>query len=125
MLRAGLDHPPLGDGPGVHHVGVYDDAGDAERLLGTGNIRLESRSLSETLWRIRGMATEPDHQGHGVGSRVLEALVEHARTHGGGGVALHARTTARDFYERHGFRVDGEAWDEPEIGPHVRMIRST
>ena len=56
---------------------------------------------------------------------MLAALVEHARSHGGGGVALHARRTARGFYERHGFWIEGEEWDEPEIGPHVRMVRST
>ena len=34
-----------------------------------------------------------------------------------------ARTPAVRFYERHGFAVVSEEWDEPDIGPHVRMER--
>lgn len=123
VLRGGRDVPLPGDEAPAFHVGAYDGAGDGWSLVGTGNIRLDSQLGSETWWRVRGMATEPDARGAGVGSAVLGALLDHARQHGGGGVWLNARTPARSFYERHGFSVQGEVWDEPEIGPHVLMIR--
>lgn len=74
-------------------------------------------------WRIRGMATAPGLRGQGVGSTVLAAALDHVR-HAGGGLAwCNARTPARTLYERAGFRVIGEEWEDPEIGPHVRMWR--
>ncbi|MCW2758814.1 MAG: family N-acetyltransferase [Nocardioidaceae bacterium] len=118
VLRGGRDVPLPGDEEPSHHVGVYDEG----RLVATGNIRKEpSFHLSETWWRIRGMATEPDHRGRGAGRLVLDALLEHARTNGGGGVWCNARLPAVAFYERAGFVTDGAEWTDPEIGPHVRM----
>ncbi len=114
VLRGGRDVPLPGDEAPAFHVGAYD----AAVLLGTGNIRADPPGW----WRVRGMATEPGRRGTGVGAAVLGALLAHARGHGGGAVWLNARTPARAFYERHGFTVQGEVWDEPDIGPHVRMI---
>jgi predicted GNAT family N-acyltransferase len=118
VLRGGLDVPPLGDAVGAVHLGAYD----GPTLVATGNIVKEpSGHPSETWWRIRGMATEPYRRGQGAGRLVLDALLHHAKTHGGGGVWLNARTPARAFYARAGFENDGEEWDDPQIGPHVRM----
>ena len=35
-----------------------------------------------------------------------------------------AQARARRFYERAGFAVHGDEWDDPEIGPHVAMWRT-
>ncbi|WP_170225216.1 GNAT family N-acetyltransferase [Nocardioides albertanoniae] len=74
-------------------------------------------------WRIRGMATDDGLRGQGVGAQVLKAALDHVAAHGGGLVWCNARTTAARFYARHGFQEIGERWDDPEIGPHVRMWR--
>jgi len=42
---------------------------------------------------------------------------------GGGLLWCNARVPAVAFYERAGFEVRGEPWDEPHIGPHVAMLR--
>ncbi len=75
-------------------------------------------------WRIRGMATADGWRGKGVGAQVLDAALDHVESHGGGLVWCNARTPAKRFYERAGFEVIGEPWDDPEIGPHVRMWRA-
>lgn len=75
-------------------------------------------------WRIRGMATEDGWRGKGVGAQVLKAALDHVAAEGGGLVWCNARTPAAAFYERAGFAEIGDPWDDPEIGPHVRMWRA-
>lgn len=72
-------------------------------------------------WRLRGMATAPHRRGRGVGSHVLRAALAHVAALGGDLVWCNARVPARPFYERAGFRVHGEPWSEPLIGPHIGM----
>jgi ribosomal protein S18 acetylase RimI-like enzyme len=72
-------------------------------------------------WRIRGMATKPGARRGGAGTRILQALVEHARRQGAARVWCNARTPARSLYERAGFEVVSEEFEEPKIGPHYRM----
>jgi ribosomal protein S18 acetylase RimI-like enzyme len=72
-------------------------------------------------WRIRGMATAPAARGTGAGTAVLDALLCHARAAGAQRIWCNARTPARRFYERAGFRVTSEEFDLPMIGPHVVM----
>ncbi|HEX8804249.1 MAG TPA: GNAT family N-acetyltransferase [Acidimicrobiales bacterium] len=74
-------------------------------------------------WRLRGMATEPDLRGRGVGRRVLDAVLDHVRAAGGRFLWCTARVPAQPFYERAGFTCHGEPWDDPEVGPHVAMWR--
>ena len=59
-------------------------------------------------WRIRGMATLPDHQSHGYGGMLLESFVDWVAANGGGLMWANLRLAAIPFYERHGFRPHGE-----------------
>jgi GNAT superfamily N-acetyltransferase len=72
-------------------------------------------------WRIRGMATRPEARRRGLGSLVLDALLDHVAAHGGGLVWCNARVPARDLYRRRGFETRGGVFDIPGIGPHVQM----
>jgi predicted GNAT family N-acyltransferase len=112
---------PGDDDPTVLHLGLYD----GDRLLATGNLRREPAASAPDVpaWRVRGMATVPERRGQGLGEQILLALLAHACAHGGGEVWCHARTPARSLYERVGFEVVGEPWVDPEIGPHVLMVR--
>jgi len=75
--------------------------------------------------RIRGMATEPAHRSKGFG----RALVDHglramcAQHLGVRAAWCNARTTASGYYERVGFVVASRAFEMPDIGPHVVMVR--
>lgn len=73
------------------------------------------------VWRIRGMATAAAARGAGAGSAVLDALLRHAEAHGATRIWCNARTPARRFYERAGFRVVSGEFELPMIGPHVVM----
>lgn len=121
VLRGGRPVPLPGDDAPAFHVGAYDDG----VLVGTGNVRPEPAPWEPDVpaWRLRGMATAPEARSRGVGAAVLEALLAHCREHGGGVLWCHARTPAQRFYERAGLVTTGAPWEDPEIGPHVRMWR--
>lgn len=75
-------------------------------------------------WRLRGMATEPERRGQGLGAAVLAAVLDHVAARGGGELWCHARLPAVEFYRRAGLVPLGRAWEEPHIGPHIAMHRS-
>ena len=112
----------LGDTPGA--VGLSAYLGD--EIVGTAIISPEAFPGDPDgagSWRLRGMATAPEHRAEGVGRRVLDTAIDVAVSAGGTLLWCNARTTARSFYERAGFTAVGEPWDEPGLGPHVRMSR--
>ena len=59
-------------------------------------------------------------RGRGVGTQILLRLLDEARRLGIREPFLHAQVQAVPFYERQGFSVRGEVFDEAGI-PHVRM----
>lgn len=122
VLRSGQPVALPGDDEPAFHLGMYD----GYELLGTGNVRLEPApwTTEGPAWRLRGMATRPASRGRGVGGVLLDALVAHCSEQGGRLLWCNARTPAQRFYERAGLVVIGEPWDDPDIGPHVRMWRA-
>jgi ribosomal protein S18 acetylase RimI-like enzyme len=75
-------------------------------------------------WRLRGMATRSDSRGRGLGRQVLDLLIGHVASRGGGLVWCNARTPALGLYERAGFLARGDVFELPEIGPHLVMWRT-
>ena len=122
ILRPHLRAEEVGPGP-------YEDderaghfaAFDSERLVACASVMpdLDPRGF----WRIRGVATEEDARGRGFGAAAMRACLQHARDAGAPGVWLNGRVGVAEFYERLGFRVDGEPFDTPPSGLHVRMRR--
>ncbi|HHO67402.1 MAG TPA: GNAT family N-acetyltransferase [Gammaproteobacteria bacterium] len=71
---------------------------------------------------IGRLAVLRDWRGRGIGTALLEALVEAARRQGLARVYLGAQAQATGFYEKHGFRACGEPYVEVGI-THLRMER--
>ena len=79
---------------------------------------------SEPAWQLRGMCTEPLHQGCGFGVLLLttaeEALIADSA------IRLfwcNARMPAVPFYGKQGWNIDSEVFDIPTAGPHCRMYK--
>lgn len=72
--------------------------------------------------KLRQMVVDPALRGTGAGRRLVAFAESVARERGGRRVELHARVTARPFYERLGYRAFGEEFEEVTI-PHVAMAR--
>ncbi len=70
---------------------------------------------------IGRMAVLADWRGQGVGSALLSGLIEEGRSRGFAQLILNAQVRAIAFYERQGFKAEGETFDEAGI-PHRRMV---
>ena len=85
------------------------------RAVGTGRLLPDAH--------IGRMAVLRECRGTGVGSRLLESLVEAARQRGDREVVLSAQVHAMPFYARHGFVPSGSVYQEAGI-PHRDMRRA-
>jgi amino-acid N-acetyltransferase len=82
---------------------------EAERLIGAGALeRFGSAAL------LRSVAVAPARRGSGVGRRIVEELERRARTSGIGELIL-LTTTAREFFERLGYRTADRAQIPPAV----------
>jgi predicted GNAT family N-acyltransferase len=70
--------------------------------------------------QLRGMAILEELQGMGVGSKMLGYVSELAREHHWD-LWCKARQSAVAFYAASGWRVVGDVFDIPKIGPHFIM----
>jgi predicted GNAT family N-acyltransferase len=73
--------------------------------------------------KIGRLAVLSEFRGRGIGDRILLTLIEQARHRGLAEVTLNAQVHAMPFYERHGFKAQGEVFDEAGI-PHRRMQKA-
>ena len=72
---------------------------------------------------IGRMSVLKPYRGLGIGSAVLNALVNHAREKGFSETVLHAQVHAKNFYALHAFEQDGGVFEEANI-PHIKMRRA-
>lgn len=80
--------------------------------VGTGRLNLAGK--------IGRIAVVAGLRGRGIGALILRRLLEEAYHRGICEPYLHAQLQAVSFYEKFGFRSEGEVFDEAGI-PHVRM----
>ena len=70
---------------------------------------------------LDGLFVEPDQWRHGIGTVLVEAAVHEGRRRGLSLITVVAEPSARTFYEKCGFRAEGEA--QTRFGPAIRMSR--
>ena len=104
--------------PGTVHLGVR--AGDALVAISTW---IPNPYGAEPAVQLRGMATDPQLQGRGVGGILVDAGCRRAAA-----VApliwARARDSALNFYMRHGFIVEGDGFiDETTKIPHHLIVK--
>jgi predicted GNAT family N-acyltransferase len=92
------------------------DAGSA-RAVGTLRLLIDGRRA-----RIGRVAVEADRRHRGIASRMLAAALEQAREHGATSARLAAQVVAVSLYERSGFAVESQPFEEAGID-HVWMGR--
>lgn len=119
VLREPLGHPreavafPF-DAESLHLVALRDG-----RVVGCVLFHPESAEDG----RLYQMAVVPSLQGTGVGTRLVRALEAELSKRGFRSVHLHARAHVVPFYERLGYAVYGEPFDEVGV-PHRHMRRA-
>jgi amino-acid N-acetyltransferase len=91
----------------LRHIDSFVVAEDNGRLIGCGSLF----RLGVDLVEIRSLGIVEGYKGHGVGSRLVDALLEEARRLGVPKVM--ALTYAVDFFKKNGFEVvDKEIFPE-------------
>ncbi len=70
--------------------------------------------------QLRQMAVKPGLQGKGIGRVLMQFAENIARDRGNKKITMHARQTAVGFYEKQGYNVVGEQFEELTI-PHYIM----
>jgi predicted GNAT family N-acyltransferase len=95
----------------LHLVAVAPDGG---QVVATLRLLLGSEA------KIGRVAVERDWRGRGIASRMLAVALVRARERGAGRVRLASQLPATGLYERAGFVVESEQFEEAGI-PHVWM----
>lgn len=72
--------------------------------------------------QLRGMAVDTSLQSNGIGAVVLAAGIERAFAAGAINVWARARDTALNFYERNGFAVVGDAFNDEATGMSHHLV---
>ena len=70
--------------------------------------------------RLRQMAVLKNLQGKGIGRALMQFAENIARDRGFGKIMMHARKSATGFYEKLGYEVTGDEFQEVTL-PHVVM----
>lgn len=98
---------------------IFMAAFEQERLLGGCILR----PLSADIVKLRQMAVAADQQGKGVGAAIVRHAEEYARAQGFSKLVMNARDTARGFYEKLGYEVEGDLFIEVGIR-HYKMWKN-
>ena len=93
---------------------VIASANDAE-YIATGRMLYDGH--------IGRMAVLPEFRGQGIGSSMLNELINLAKQQGLKEVFLHAQTSAIEFYQKHGFIISSDEFMDAGI-PHVTMRKT-
>jgi len=112
---------PADHEPTAAHFAAYLGNRDSH-VIGVASIYVEPEPAGGPgRRRLRGMAVEDEHRRTGAGAALIARVRDYIGHNGGGVIWCNARVTAQGFYERVGFVTAGDVWEEPGIGPHIRM----
>lgn len=114
---------PEDQSPSTIHLGIYE----GPHLICTGTLLQKNCSLFPeitTAYQLRGMATDHDFQGQGLGRKLLEKAEEVLKNKKCPLIWFNARESAFAFYQKCGFELKGDFFDIPGVGPHKVMFKT-
>ena len=92
-------------------IGAFED----EKMLGCCMLIKESPAVV----RLRQMAVLNNLQGQGIGRALMQFAENIARDRGFRKITMHARKSAIGFYEKLGYQVTGDEFNEVTIPHHI------
>jgi GNAT superfamily N-acetyltransferase len=127
VLRIGFDIEqakfPGDENPTTLHAAVFDHA----NAISCATLMLDPWD-DQPAWRLRGMTTDSGWQSRGIGTALLQYLIDWAITDPPIFQPIsifwcNARVPAIAFYERLGWTVASDEFVFPTAGPHRKMVR--
>lgn len=104
------------------HLGYFDDNNQLVCILTC--MKEDHGKLPKPAYRLRGMATHPDHRRKGYAAELLNAAIDHLKKQLDiDYLWFNARTVAFPFYESQAFEYMSDEFDIPGIGPHREMFK--
>ena len=92
---------------------------DEDKILGCSILtKIDDRHI-----RLRQMAVQKNLQGKGIGESIISFAEIIARDKGYKILTMHARDTAIGFYEKFGYTVKGEQFEEVKTKHHIMEKR--
>ena len=103
------------------HLGAFVDS----KLVSVASFYFEKhpKLLPPYQYRLRGMATLPEHQRSGLSSELLKMAFPIIKQNLATMLWCNARLTAVGFYEKVGFEKIGEVFSIADIGEHILMTK--
>lgn len=98
---------------------VHIAALEAGAIVGT----VVLKPLSADVMKLRQMAVAPDRSKRGLGRQLVRFAEALARARGAKTIEMSARRSAQGFYERLGYRTEGDEFIEVTV-PTIKMVRS-
>jgi predicted GNAT family N-acyltransferase len=95
-------------------IGAFEE----EKMLGCC---LLTKIDADTI-RLRQMAVQNNLQGKGIGASLMSFAENLARDRGYKKLIMHARKVAVGFYEKQGYKIEGNEFEEVTI-PHYVMVK--
>ena len=102
------------------HIGAYLDG----KLGSVSTYVVEGNSYFSGLqYRLRGMATDENYQGNGLGKKSILRAEEILKERRVDVLWFNARIVALGFYKKLGYEIIGEGFDIKYIGSHFNMYK--
>ncbi len=104
------------------HLGIFKN----ERIVSNGTFMQNTNphfSDNKNVYRLRGMATDTQFQGQGLGRLILEKSEVFLKQKNCEIVWFNARESAFGFYEKCGYKKIGDMFDIAGVGAHKVMFK--
>ncbi len=108
--------------PTTFHLGIFEK----DKIICNGTfIQQGHASFSNAVYpyRLRGMASDINYQGRGLGSALLKEALVFLKQKNCDLIWFNARVSAEKFYEKLDYQKIDEIFDIPTIGPHKVMYQ--
>ena len=99
---------------------VVKDEGNVV-CCGTFLVETKAQFNFANQYRLRAMGTHPDYRKKGLGKLLIDFAKEQLKQNGVELIWCDARIVATGFYQKQGFKIIGEQYEVPVIGPHYLM----
>nr|MDD3720051.1 GNAT family N-acetyltransferase [Candidatus Gracilibacteria bacterium] len=86
--------------------------------VGTARIRIIDNNL-----KLERISILEQYRGKGLGKELMKFLIEYSKTKNIDGIVMNAQAYLQSFYEKFGFKKEGEIFKSSGI-PHIRMYLS-